>query len=59
MEDKEFKITYIAPPISEIPKTTYINATSKRLAANKLLLYVRPVQEILDIEEKLKQNNRG
>lgn len=51
MEDKEFKITYIAPPISEIPKTTYINATNKRLAVDRLLLHVKSVEDILIIEE--------
>ena len=47
----EFKITYIAPPISEIPKTTYVKAQSKHIAVGKLYANLPLVEEILNIEE--------
>jgi len=47
----ELKITYIAPPISEIPKTTYVKAKSKDTAVGKLLTSLPSVEEILNIEE--------
>jgi len=51
MNDKEFKITYIAPPISEITKTAYIKSTTAMAAKNKLLSRVKSVEEVLSIEE--------
>jgi len=47
----KFKITYIAPPISEIPKTTHIEAKSKAVAVDKLFESFPLVEEILNIEE--------
>lgn len=45
----EYKITYIAPPVSEIPKIIYIDAGSEELAINVLKGRV-DVDEIISIE---------
>jgi|1_EtaG_2_1085319.scaffolds.fasta_scaffold61259_4 hypothetical protein len=47
----KFKITYISPPISEMPKTAHIEAKSKALAVGKLFASFPFVEEIINIEE--------
>ena len=45
----EYKIIYMAPPISEIPKLVYIDAADK-VSAARVLDMREPVYDLISIE---------